>query len=221
MEDIFADTFGLKFTSNIVFDSIHNTSAVEIKSIINENNKSKINFTYKEAEYLYVYNIEKYENYSGTTIMKKVIELGKKLNVKYIELCDYAMFNLGDYKDLSISLAPFHIITTGSSWYNKLGFKSNTTNNEILENEKIVNLHLCELIDDEYCERVKENFPEIDITKLSLKQIFVYLKRTYINNKPERKQMTYSQSYLLEDLTLDLFYILCYEPTLRYYFDKI
>ena len=60
MEDIFADTFGLKFTSNIVFDSIHNTSAVEIKSIINENNKSKINFTYKEAEYLYVYNIEKY-----------------------------------------------------------------------------------------------------------------------------------------------------------------
>ena len=219
MEDIFADTFGIKFASNIVFDSIHNTNAYEIKSVINENNKSKINFTYKEAEYLYVYNIEKYENYSGTTIMKKVIELGKKLNVKYIELCDYAMFNLGDYKELSICLAPFHIITTGSSWYNKLGFKSETTYDEILENEKIINLHLCELIDDEYCERFKENFPEIDITKLSLKQIFVYLKQTYINRNEERKKLTYSQSYLLEDFTQDLCYILSYEPLLRYYFD--
>lgn len=219
MEDIFADTFGIKFTSNIVFDSIHNTSAFEIKSIINENNKSKINFTYKEAEYLYVYNIEKYENFSGTTIMKNVIKLGQKLNVKYIELCDYAMFNLGDYKELSISLAPFHIITTGSSWYNKLGFKSETTNDEIIENEKIINLYLCNLVDDEYCERFEENFPEIDIKNKTLKQIFIYLKQTYISNKPERKKLTHSQSYLLEDLTLDLYYILSYESTLRYYFD--
>jgi hypothetical protein len=219
MEDIFADTFGIQFTSNIVFDAIHNTNAFEIKSKISENNKSIINFTYKEAEYLYVYNIEKYENYSGTTIMKKVIELGKKLNVKYIELCDYAMFNLGDYKDLSLSLAPFHIITTGSSWYNKLGFKSDNTNDEILENEKTINLYLCDLVDNEYCERFQEEFPEIDIKNKTLKQIFIYLKQTYVNNKPERKKMTYSQSYLLEDLTLDLFYILSYEPTLRYYFD--
>lgn len=219
MEDIFADTFGIQFTSNIVFDAIHNTNAFEIKSKISENNKSIINFTYKEAEYLYVYNIEKYENYSGTTIMKKVIELGKKLNVKYIELCDYAMFNLGDYKDLSLSLAPFHIITTGSSWYNKLGFKSDNTNDEILENEKTINLYLCDLVDNEYCERFQEEFPEIDIKNKTLKQIFVYLKQTYVNNKLERKKMTYSQSYLLEDLTLDLFYILSYEPTLRYYFD--
>jgi hypothetical protein len=219
MEDLFADTFGIKFTSNIVFDSIHNTSAVEIKSEINENNKSKINFTYKEAEYLYVYNIEKYENFSGTTIMKNVIKLGQKLNVKYIELCDYAMFNLGDYKDLSVALAPFHIITTGSSWYNKLGFKSETTNDEKIENEKIINLYLCNLVDNKYCERFEENFPEIDIKKKTLKQIFVYLKKTYINNKPERKKLTHSQSYLLEDLTLDLFYILSYESTLRYYFD--
>ena len=219
MEELFADTFGIQFTSNIVFDAIHNTNAFEIKSKISENNKSKINFTYKEAEYLYVYNIEKYDNFSGTTIMKKVIELGKKLNVKYIELCDYAMFNLGDYKDLSISLAPFHIITTGSSWYNKLGFKSDTTNDEIIENEKIINLYLCDLVDDEYCERFEENFPEINIKNKTLKQIFIYLKQTYINHKSERKKMTYSQSYLLEDLTLDLFYILNYEPTLRYYFD--
>lgn len=219
MEDLFADTFGIQFTSNIVFDAIHDTNAFEIKSKINCNNKSIINFTYKEAEYLYVYNIEKYENYSGTTIMKKVIELGKKLNVKYIELCDYAMFNLGDYKDLSISLAPFHIITTGSSWYNKLGFKSDNTNDEILENEKTINLYLCDLVDNEYCERFQEEFPEIDIKNKTLKQIFIYLKQTYVNNKLERKKMTYSQSYLLEDLTLDLFYILSYEPTLRYYFD--
>jgi hypothetical protein len=219
MEDIFADTFGIKFTSNIVFDSIHNTNAYEIKSVINENNKSKINFTYKENEYLYVYNIEKYENVSGTTIMKKVIELGKKLNVKYIELCDYAMFNLGDYKELSISLAPFHIITTGSSWYNKLGFKSESTKDEIIENEKKINLYLSDLIDGEYCARFKESFLECDIEKETLKQIFVYLKKTYINHKQERKKMTYLQSNLLEELTLDLFYILCYEPSLRYYFD--
>lgn len=218
MEDIFADAFEIKFTSSLVFDYIHKTNAFEIKSEINENNKSKINFTYKQDEYLYVYNIEKYNNKSGTTIMKKVIELGQKLNVKYIELCDYAMFNLGDYKDLSVVLASFHIITTGSSWYNKLGFKSDNTNDEILENEKIINLYLCDLVDDEYCERFQENFPEIDIVEKTLKQIFVYLKQTYINKKQERKKMTYLQSYLLEDLTLDLLYILCYEPTLRYYF---
>ena len=219
MEDIFADTFGIKFTSNLIYDYINNTSAIEIRSEINRNNKNKIIFTYKEAEYLYVYHIEKYKNFSGTTIMKKVIELGKKLKVRYIELCDYAMFNLGDYKDLSISLAPFHIITTGSSWYNKLGFKSDNTNDEILENEKTINLYLCDLVDNEYCERFQEEFPEIDIKNKTLKQIFVYLKQTYISNKPERKKMTYFQSYLLEDLTLDLYYILSYEPTLKYYFD--
>ena len=218
MEDLFADTFGIEFTSKIIFDSIHKTNALEIKSVINENNTKKINFTYKEAEYLYVYNIEKYKNYSGTTIMKKVIELGKKLNVKYIELCDCAMFKLGDYKDLSICLAPFHIITTGFSWYNKLGFKSDATNDEILENEKIINLYLFDLVDDEYCERFQETFPEIDIEEKTLKQIFVYLKEIYINNKPERKKMTYLQSHLLEDFTLDLYDILSYEPTLRYYF---
>ena len=218
MEEIFADTFGMKFTSNIVFDNIHQTNAYEIKSKINENNRSKINFTYKEAEYLYVYNIEKYKNFSGTTIMKKIIDLGQRLNVKYIELCDYAMFNLGDYKDVSISLASFHIITTGSSWYNKLGFKSDTTNDEIIKNEKKINLYLCDLVDDEYCKRFEESFPEIDIKDKTLKQIFVYLKQIYINNKPERKKMTYLQSYLLEDLTIDLFYKLSYEPSLKYYF---
>ena len=219
MEDIFAGTFGIKFTSNIVFDVIHQTSAFEIKSEINKNNRCKINFTYKEDEYLYVYNIEKYNNFSGTDIMKKVIELGNKLKVKYIELCDYAMFNAGDYKDLSVALAPFHIITTGSSWYNKFGFKSDNTNDEKEENEKIINQLFSDLVDYQFCEKFQEHFLEIDTKTQTLKQIFVYLKNTYINNKPERKKMTYSQSYLLENLTLDLFYILSYEPTLRYYFD--
>ena len=59
MEDIFAETFGIKFTSNKVFDVIHKTSAFEIKSEINKNNLCKINFTYKEYEYLYVYSTYK------------------------------------------------------------------------------------------------------------------------------------------------------------------
>lgn len=218
MEDIFADAFGMKFISKLVFDGIKKTAAYEIKSKINENNKIKLNFTYKEAEYLYVYNIEKYENFSGTTIMKKIIDLGKKLNVKYIELCDCAMFNLGDYKDFSICLASFHIVTTGSSWYNKIGFKSDTTNDELLKNEKLISLYLCDLIDDEYCERIQESFPEIDIEKKTLKQIFDYLKQIYINNKLDRKKMTNNQSKIVEDLTLDLLYILSYEPSLKYYF---
>lgn len=218
MEDLFADTFGIKFTSNLVFDGIKNTTAFEIKSKISENSKIKLNFTYKETEYLYVYNIEKYDTISGTNIMKKIIELGKELNVKYIELCDYAMFKLGDYKDISIALAPFHIITTGSSWYNKLGFKSNKTNDEIIENEKIINLFLGDLFDAEYCERFKRSFPEIDIKKQTLKQIFIYLKKTHINHKAERKKMTYSQSQIIENLTLDLCYILSYEPSLKYNF---
>lgn len=218
MEDQFADAFGMKFKSKIVFDGIKKTSAYEIKSEINESNNIKLNFTYKEDEYLYVYNIEKFNNFSGTTIMRKVIELGKKLNVKYIELCDYAMFNLGDYKDLSICLASFHIVTTGSSWYNKLGFKSESTNDELIENEKIINLYLCDLIDEEYYERFQESFPDIDIEEKTLKEIFVYLKQIYINNKPERKKMTNTQSKIVEDLTLDLLYKLSYEPSLKYYF---
>ena len=99
-----------------------------------------------------------------------------------------------------------------------MGFKSDATNDEILENEKIINLYLFDLVDDEYCERFQETFPEIDIEEKTLKQILVYLKEIYINNKPERKKMTYLQSHLLEDFTLDLYDILSYEPTLRYYF---
>jgi hypothetical protein len=216
MEDIFADTFGIKFTSKLVFDGLHNTSAFEIKSEINEVNTTKLNFTYKEGEYLYVYNIEKYKDNCGTEIMKNVIELGRKLKVKYIELCDYAMFNLGDYNNVSIALAPFHIITTGSSWYNKLGFKSNKTNNEIIENEKIINQFLSKIIDIEYYNQIQQCFPDID-TNSSIKEVFLQLKTIYINNKPDRKKMTYSQSQIIENLTLDFCQILDYEPTLRYY----
>ena len=38
MEDIFADAFEIKFTSCLVFDDIHKTNAIEIKSKINEKN---------------------------------------------------------------------------------------------------------------------------------------------------------------------------------------
>lgn len=217
MENIFCDVFGLKFTSNIVYDVIHKTNAYEIKSKIDKNNKSRINFTYKEGEYLYVYNIEKYDNYSGTKIMKKVIELAKALSVKYIELCDYAMFNLGDYQDISIALAPFHIITTGMSWYNKLGFKSDNTSNELEENEKKINKLFSEQVDTINCKLFAESFPNIDIDKKTLKEIFVELKKTYINKKPDRKKMTYVQSCLLQEITLNLFYELSYDPTLKYY----
>jgi len=218
MEDIFADKFGIKFTSNLIYDHIHNTSAFEIKSEINKNNKARLNFTYKNLEYLYVNNIEKYKNYSGKKIMKKVIELGLKLNVKYVELCDYSMFSLGDYNGLSIALAPFYIITTGSSWYNKLGFKSDKTLDEIIENDKIINQLLIDIIDIKYCEKFQEHFPEIDIKLKSLKHIFMYLKKHYINNKTERKKMTYLQTQIMEDLSLELYYILSYEPTLKHYY---
>ena len=222
MEKQFELLFGLSFETKLIFDRIHNCDAIQIK-----NAENKIIFSVKDLEYLYVNNIQKYcdknqVQVGGKEIMNRIIQLGGILNVKYIELNDCAMINLGDYKEFSIALAPIEIITTGISWYNKLGFISKNSDEEIIENEKINNTLFDELICTEFgykkLDRFKENFKEIDYDGKTLKQIFGYLKETYINRDHKmRKKMTLRQSDIIEELTIDFCDILCYETTLRHY----
>jgi hypothetical protein len=216
MEQIFNTTFGIIFKSNICHDRIHNTEAIEIKNKIH-----KLNFIVKKFDYLYVNNIAKYKDDTynliiGKEIIHRVIIIGKILKVKYVELNDFSMINLGDFKEYSIALAPFEIITTGTSWYNKLGFKSQLFTEEKLKNEKINNTQFNNLIEDyKLLNQFNEHFA--DTNGKTLKQIFMYLKKNYINRNNDRIQMTCQQSNIIEILTIYLCDILHYETNLIYY----
>lgn len=210
MEELFGSIFGLTFKSTNIVDRLHNnTNAIQLK---NEDNK--IIFVLKELEYLYVNNIQKYGDYTGNEIIQNIIQIGKLLNFRYIELNDCAMFNLGEYNNFSIALAPFEIITSGMSWYNKLGFKNDNTDDEILKNKQISNSHFDNLISTKLLSKFNEHF--IDTHEKTLKHIFMHLKYNYINRNKNRIKMTYEQSDILEELTLELCDILIYETTLRY-----
>jgi hypothetical protein len=215
MEEIFNKTFGITFKLNVCQDRINNTEAIEIKNEIH-----KLIFTVKKFDYLYVNNIAKYKDDTynvifGKEIIKRVIIIGNFLKVKYVELNDLAMINLGDFKEYSIALAPFEIITTGTSWYNKLGFKSESFTEEKLKNEKINNTQFNNLIDDyKLLNQFNEHFS--DTSNKTLKEIFMYLKRNYINRNNDRIKMTCQQSNIIEILTIYLCDILHYETNLIY-----
>lgn len=78
---------------------------------------------------------------SGTTILDKIIKIGKELHKENIVLQDASEIKYSP--DCRYSLAKYKILLTGQSWYNKFGFVSinHVTDREHNEQQRILPLH--------------------------------------------------------------------------------
>jgi hypothetical protein len=211
------------------------------------------------GQYIYIHNIEKCSQLTGTEKLKKVIDFGKHIKVKYIRLYDGSC--VASNTCLFIALASFEILTTGNSWYNKFGFRSPTSDLEKSYNTFIGEIPFITLIDFDiflqnihtyiflskkfkkyyYKEKnifinqlkyiknsvflkslsnsIKKGFEEhfngdILNKSKSTKQVLSELKRVYLN-KDSSINLNVAQCDIIEDLTLYLDGIICYDHNLQ------
>jgi hypothetical protein len=144
--------------------------------------------------------------------LQKIIDFGRHIHVKYIELSDESMVDSNTCKS-SVALAAFEILTSGSSWYNKHGFKSEYHDNETIQNEKISNT----LFDKIITEKIKKNFKNqfFETNGKTLKDVLLELKHRYLK-RGYTELLDQEQCKTIEDLTMYLNYeIIVYNNRLK------
>jgi hypothetical protein len=159
---------------------------------------------------------------NGTDILLKIIDLGRILQVKYIELEDSSFFNIGNNSYL---IAPLEILTTGKSWYNKYGFESSEIKDEIIQNDSISKMSFKNVLDNilegkNIYEEFSENFPDIinrDEDK-TIKDVLTEVKNRYLN-KNDSEKLTQEQKDVLDNLLVYLNSIIYYNTNLKLKFN--
>jgi hypothetical protein len=87
--------------------------------------------------------------YKGSTNLKRIIEYAKKLNenskiIDSIGLTDGSYFK--EYEDISLDI--LYILSTGSSWYNYFGFKSDNFIEEQKHNQHFLSINLEDFLNE-------------------------------------------------------------------------
>lgn len=121
----------------------------------------------KEGEYshfmisensIIIYQLSKCGEISGTSILAKIIKIGKDLRKNTIDLADASDIYIEDCK---YSLSHYKILLTGQSWYNKFGFISENHDTDVAYNElqRMLPLH-------EFIITAIENYKLIEMHRL-------------------------------------------------------
>lgn len=119
--------------------------------ITEKNNKNCINFNVFDNENkkgIYVHMLDKCGEFSGKTLLNLLEDYAKdRGDIQLIDLEDASNLFVCDNV---VSLYMLQLLSTGQSWYNKLGYKSHNYKNEMKNNkmqiEKIFIMVLYELI---------------------------------------------------------------------------
>jgi hypothetical protein len=145
--------------------------------------------------------------------LQKIIAFGRHLHVKYIELADESMVDSNTCKS-SVALAPFDILTTGSSWYNKQGFKSEDHDNDTTQNTIISNNLFDDTIPIEITTKFKKEFSDITTTRKTIKDVLLELKKRYLKRE-YTESLNHQQCETIKDLTMHLYETIHYNNTLK------
>ena len=135
---------------------------------------------------------------SGSNILKKIEQFAKRCSVESIYLEDQSQIDVCREKRYSdrnetLDLATLKIVTTGQSWYNSLGYKS-----EYYEEERIINEYFMNTLYSDFINKqtpsLKEAgatlFPEIDVNQ-SVKSYFNHvLKIVKCGNHDQAKLLS-------------------------------
>ncbi len=85
---------------------------------------------------IYIHNLNKCSTNSGTANLQLLENYARASRIKKIELLDASHLNICD--SVSVSLAFITILTEGQSWYNKLGYKSESFDAEYAHNTAFI-----------------------------------------------------------------------------------
>ena len=97
---------------------------------------------------LYVLQLKKCPDSSGSMIMKKLENVAKEMHLEHIDLADGQSleFECGRKKGLSVLIKYINILADGESWYNKLGYKSNSHDAEVVHNKRIGQMNTADFV---------------------------------------------------------------------------
>lgn len=87
---------------------------------------------------LHIDSLHRCSDSSGTKLIKLIEKLAKKANIQYISLWDVSRLKPKECENINIKLANLHILATGESWYNKLGYKSPDYDDEHAHNKLLI-----------------------------------------------------------------------------------
>jgi hypothetical protein len=194
----FFKDMNLSFTIHKQIDAINNND----NNYFFKPNVCNIFLTIYPKKYIYINNIEKCLDYTGTEILQKIIKLGSYLQVEYIELSDYSMVDSNTCNS-SVAFAAFEILTSGSSWYNKHGFKSTDHDNDTIQNAIMSNKLFDIIIPEQIKINFKHLFPDIITINKTIKDVLLELKHRYLK-RGYTETLNEEQCNAINDLTMYL-----------------
>ena len=128
--------------------------------------------TVKSDTVLYLENLYKCGQFSGSKVIRAVENFARKYGYEKIKLQDESRI---DYKlrenIFSVSFPVLRILATGHTWYNKLGYRSIFYAQELAHNRKIINLPFRTLIKG-IAKQVKYNKKKLEYLLGGLYHIF-------------------------------------------------
>lgn len=193
-----------------------------------------LEFEFKQTEgnetVLFVSRIQKCggDERSGNALVKLIDGLVESIpEVKYIELEDGSSITIcrdTRWGDIEVSLAHLKILTNGLSWYNSLGYKSLTHDEDVLYNAGIINspmnVLLPEIYDEKGIKKFNEKaemfFPELS-TDMTIKDYITGMLKTLPKDKTvsEHSEEEINKVVLLSELIQFLGHHLQYNTHLK------
>jgi len=160
----------------------------------------KFRQTERNETVLFVSRIQKCggDERSGNALVKLIDGLAESIpEVKYIVLEDGSSITIcrdTRWGNIEVSLVHLKILTSGLSWYNSLGYKSLTHDDDVLHNAHIINspmnVLLPEIYDgdglEEFNEKAKMFFPELS-TCMTIKDYITGMLKTLPKDKTVSK----------------------------------
>lgn len=139
-----------KFNINIK-NNTNNTNIIQIQIGHHIENKKTYNHNYCllfnmniNNKILYDVHLSKCLLLSGTKILNILEKIAKKFRLNEIHLEDASYINIisSTNKEYNLSLKNIYILSDGISWYNKFGYISSNFEEEIIHNQKIMEMKL-------------------------------------------------------------------------------
>ncbi len=174
---------GTYYKKIIYIKDLSKNNCLEIAfGIIQENNGS-------DNLYIELRQLDKCNNKTSSNL-EYLINYAKYLKNNLIDNLEYIFLeDASCIKDNGVYLSLLSILTTGESWYNRFGFKSDDYDHEIEHNDRIIKMNIMEfiklIIDDinnSLIQRIMLFFEKYDKSK-SVKNVFIEIKKQLIQNK--------------------------------------
>lgn len=156
-------------------------------NILDNRGQTCITFEYISGG-IYIHNLNKCLTNSGTANLQLLENYARASGIKKIELMDASHLDICD--SVSVSLAFITILTEGQSWYNKLGYKSESFDAEYANNTAFIQQPFVATLDS-----LDSTFPihnlgmPIDNT-MTIQEFFTNIKKYLKNNTCNESQAT-------------------------------